>query len=73
MTKQKILNNMAKATEKVLNKENQLVMEASDKILELLDEAQQGELDMPRGDLQGVVEAIVMKIIIETKKLNSNN
>ncbi len=41
-------------------------MKYSDKILKLIDEKACDE--MPRGDLQGVIEAIVLNIYYEAKK-----
>jgi hypothetical protein len=45
-----------------------LIFETSDLILKLVDEALSGKLDMPRGDLQGVCEAMASKIVNETIK-----
>lgn len=46
----------------------QLVLEGSDKILTLIDDCFVLEMgvDLPRGDLQGIIEAIVLNIINKT-------
>jgi hypothetical protein len=49
-----------------------LILETSDLILKLVDEAQSGKLDMSRGDLQGVCEATASKIINETIKFTKD-
>jgi hypothetical protein len=48
----------------MLTEEQKIMFEASDKILEIIDNP-----DLPRGDLQGVIEAIILSIIYEVKKL----
>lgn len=42
-----------------------IVMKYSDKILALVDEAQQQKLNIPRGDLQAMTEAIIIGAIAE--------
>ena len=47
--------------------DNLELMQISSNLLELVYEAQKGELDMPTGDLQGVIEAQVMKAYLVGK------
>ena len=47
----------------------QLMLEASDKILEIVDNAD----EFTRGDLQGAIEAQMMILIATTKKLVEEN
>jgi hypothetical protein len=52
--------------------EQKIMFEASDKILEIVDNelaGQQNGFSMPRGDLQGVIEAIILSVIYKIKKL----
>jgi len=49
----------------IAKEQTKVMLEISDKVLEVIDNADQ----FPRGDLQGVIEAIILQAINEGKRL----